>query len=246
MQVLKVNFLIEKRHMSHCTHYSLSYYTSHKFIIKLFRLLYICKQVFWSLTEYHSLSVTIHNIHNENKHFITPYVTLQSIYIVFWVVTPHRPVNGYQDFGGTYCLHLQGCWTIYKNFRSMTVWCSSKYVSGCENSFLLQVLQKLSVSLHTFFTLHTTQVTHPLSFLSTKRGLPFRWDSEWCVLLSLWQSSTMIILSCTRNLTRLCLNVLWVPGVCHSWTKMYINTNSLYSLLEATRIFSRTTSSTSS
>lgn len=33
--------------------------------------------------------------------------------LVFWIVTPCRPVRRFQSFGGSYCHHLQGRWRQY-------------------------------------------------------------------------------------------------------------------------------------
>jgi hypothetical protein len=35
-------------------------------------------------------------------------LTAVRIAMIFWVVTPYRPVGTHQSFGETYCLHLQG------------------------------------------------------------------------------------------------------------------------------------------
>jgi hypothetical protein len=51
--------------------------------------------------------------------------------LIFWAVTAYGLVGGYQRFGGTYCLHLQGFATQKTNFmlfveyRKQTLVCSN-------------------------------------------------------------------------------------------------------------------------
>jgi ABC-type amino acid transport system permease subunit len=50
----------------------------------------------WFLGRYHTKV--------KNEILTTVHISM----VVFWVAMPYGLVHGYQRFGGTYCLHLQG------------------------------------------------------------------------------------------------------------------------------------------
>jgi hypothetical protein len=145
-------------------------------------------------------------------------------------VTPCSLVDGYQGFGGTICLHLQD-WAIYNYFRSLIVQHSSKHLPRCKDSFLLHLVET-ECQFPEFLHLTMTQVMDPISFLLIKRGSWFSHSSrgplDGLPRLASGILPLVVILSCIKDSTRLCLNLLWVKGhlLDHSWTHTY----SMYEL----------------
>jgi hypothetical protein len=92
----------------------------------------------------------------------------------------------------------------------LTVWYSSQH------NFLLHVFQEYIVSFCNFFTLHASDTPPFLPVNKMKLNIQV---GHWMVCLGILP--LVVIISCARNLTRLCPNflgfigLLWYP----SWTK---------------------------